>query len=108
MSEPIWMPHPGHFILRRDCQFRLNTYVNGYIVSTIGELVEPGQDEFQQIGSDALYETMVFSAEPSGFDCCPFEIAGMELKCKRYNLPGDAMRGHMELIAEWSQKAGTK
>ena len=34
----VWMPHPGHFICAKDCRFRLNTYVGGYIVSTVGEL----------------------------------------------------------------------
>lgn len=33
----IWMPHPGHFICSKDCQFFLNTYIGGYIVSTVGE-----------------------------------------------------------------------
>ena len=34
----VWMPHAGHFILGSKCRFHLNTYVNGYIVSTVGEL----------------------------------------------------------------------
>jgi hypothetical protein len=34
----IWMPHAGHFILGERCQFRLNTYVGRFIVSTVGEL----------------------------------------------------------------------
>jgi len=34
----IWMGHAGHFILANHCRFHLNTYVNGHIVSTIGEL----------------------------------------------------------------------
>ena len=34
----IWMAHAGHFILSKECQFKLNTYVGKYIVSTIGEL----------------------------------------------------------------------
>ena len=34
----VWMPHAGHFICGSKCQFHLNTYVNGYIVSTVGEL----------------------------------------------------------------------
>ena len=38
MKQPVYMPHPGHFICARDCRFHLNTYVNGYIVSTVGEL----------------------------------------------------------------------
>lgn len=37
----IWMGHPGHFICSRDCRFKLNTYVGGYIVSTVGELWLP-------------------------------------------------------------------
>ena len=35
------MPHAGHFICSHMCRFKLNTYVNGYIVSTVGEYVPP-------------------------------------------------------------------
>ena len=41
MKQPrawIWMAHPAHFICARDCRFHLATVVNGYIVSTVGEL----------------------------------------------------------------------
>jgi hypothetical protein len=34
----IWMPHAGHFICSDHCIFHLNTYVGGYVVSTVGEL----------------------------------------------------------------------
>jgi hypothetical protein len=34
----MWQPHAGHYILGDKCKFVLNTYVGGYIVSTIGEL----------------------------------------------------------------------
>ena len=37
-SKWVWMPHAGHFILGNKCRFHLNTYVGGYIVSTVGEL----------------------------------------------------------------------
>lgn len=33
----VWMPHPGHLIVSDMCRFVLNTYVGGYIVSTVGE-----------------------------------------------------------------------
>lgn len=33
----IWMPHAGHLCVGEQCLFRLNTFVNGYIVSTVGE-----------------------------------------------------------------------
>ena len=36
--KEIWMGHAGHFICSSHCQFHLNTYVNGYIISTVGEL----------------------------------------------------------------------
>ena len=37
-SEWLWMPHTAHFICGKECQFHLATYVNGVIVSTVGEL----------------------------------------------------------------------
>lgn len=40
-EEWIWMPHAGHFCGGNECRFRLNTYVNGYIVSTVGEYLPP-------------------------------------------------------------------
>lgn len=33
-----WMPCAGHFILGKYCRYHLCTYVNGYIISTIGQL----------------------------------------------------------------------
>ncbi len=97
----VWMPHPGHFCAAKDCRFFLNTYVNGYIVSTVGEYwpdsavrkifansrgkdIEGIGDYFdanylnefgyEKIGFDRLYETMVFKAESSDErdSCCPF------------------------------------
>ena len=43
MSKKDWvyMPHAGHLCVARWCQFHLNTYVNGYIVSTVGEYFPP-------------------------------------------------------------------
>lgn len=40
----IWMPHPGHFIAAENCKFSLNTYVGGYVVSTVGELFWENRD----------------------------------------------------------------
>lgn len=99
-ADWIWMPHAGHFICGHDCRFRLNTYVNGYIVSTVGEywpdrqirlikaqvrMIEiPGRGDewdrnyfkklgYEQIGYDRLYETMVFKAKKAEHNlCCPF------------------------------------
>lgn len=37
MKDWIFMPHAGHLIVGKDCVYHLNTFVNGYIVSTVGE-----------------------------------------------------------------------
>ncbi len=97
----LFMPHAGHFICGSNCRFHLNTYVNGWIVSTVGEYLPDSavrevlakcrgiklegkgdsrerdwlsKSGFEKIGLDRLYETMVFRAvtsEYSGFSCCP-------------------------------------
>lgn len=36
-EEWIWMPHPDHLCIADSCRFRLATYVNGHVVSTVGE-----------------------------------------------------------------------
>jgi hypothetical protein len=97
----VWMGHAGHFILGNKCQFHLNTYVGGYIVSTVGEYVPTeGVQEiiaksrglslermgdareaeflkkngFERLGGDdRTYETMVFKAEKDPANhCCPW------------------------------------
>lgn len=93
-QEWVWMPHPAHFICASNCRFVLATYVNGYIVSTVGEYLPDEtvreiiaesrrvklegkgdarrHDFLQKLGyeplganPDSLYETMVFKARPS-------------------------------------------
>jgi hypothetical protein len=94
-SEWVWMPHPAHLIVGRDCRFHLATYVGGFIVSTVGEyepeagvreiyaqsrgitLVGKGYERradfaekvgWVEIGHGRTYETMVFRAEPRPAD----------------------------------------
>ena len=91
-SQWIWMPHPGHFICAHECRFKLNTYVGGYIVSTVGEYLPPSAVRdilaksrgielegigdyrttdwmkkvgYEEIGFGRKYETMVFKAKPN-------------------------------------------
>ena len=101
-NEYIWMPHPAHFICARDCQFHLSTYVNGVIISTVGEYwpdfrvrqiiaqvqgieIEGKGDTYDQnymkkmgfedIGCGYKYETMVFKAKKNSEpdqQCCPY------------------------------------
>ena len=104
----VWMPHAGHFICGSRCQFKLNTYVGGYIVSTVGELPDTFKEEsgkFTTIGLDRLYETMVFKARKSNNKCCPYEqTSGSEIDFAGYNKPEDAMVGHMKLCMKWAKK----
>lgn len=104
------MPHAGHFCAGSRCQFKLNTYINGYIISTVGEYVPIAnweRQEFEQIGLDRLYETMVFPAEKrkEKGTCCPYRAkTGSELDFAGYNSPNDAYAGHMKMLRKWSKK----
>jgi hypothetical protein len=126
----IWMPHAGHFIGSAYCRFHLNTYVNGYIISTVGEYVpdsqvrrilresrgrltdlrgdaEEAEFGFEELGYHRLYETMVFRAVKriAKETCCPYRMqSGSELDMRGYNKAEDAYRGHLSLLRKWAKK----
>lgn len=130
----IWMPHPAHLIVARDCRFHLSTYVGAYIISTVGEY-EPGMEVreiqastrglqlegrgdarrhdamkklgFTEIGLDRVYETMVFEAvrAPNGEQCCPWrQQSGSNIDFMGYGSAQEATLGHMKLCLKWSKK----
>lgn len=127
----VWMPHPGHFICARWCQFVLNTYVGKYIISTVGEYVPDyevreifaksrgkilegrGDDRtadymkkigYEDIGLDRKYETMVFHAKKSKNKCCPYEMRNASnVDFDSYNSADDATIGHYEMCDKWSK-----
>lgn len=117
------MPCAGHFICGHMCRFRMNTHVNGYIVSTVGQyapshVFENGEirmrrdsDPCEEIGHNRMYETMVFKARPTRWRedtkpedrCCPFEaVDGDSLDFAAYSHAGDAFAGHMVMLDKWS------
>ena len=127
----IWMPHAGHFLLGNRCQFRLNTYVGKYIVSTVGEyLPDEGIREilnktrnlelqgmgdereadflkkngWEKVGYNRKYETMVFKAKKSNFKCCPFTIKLGEIEMNGYNDAESAYRGHLKMCNKYAKK----
>lgn len=110
----VWMPHAGHFICGPRCQFHLTTYVGGYIVSTLGELQATRFDDsgrmladqgWEHISGCCDYETMVFHAEPSGLECCPWVMSSpCEVDAAVYTDAGEATRGHMEMCEKWSKE----
>lgn len=127
----IWMGHAGHFILGHKCRFHLNTYVNGYIVSTVGDYVPDStvidivRPEFKHLrgdekeyaymkkyncesigsGEDDKYETMVFKAGKELSGCCPYRIIVEEdFECKRYKNSSDATKGHYALCKKYDKK----
>lgn len=131
-SEWVWMPHAGHLIVGNDCRFHLNTMVNGFIVSTVGEYL-PDSDTrdmlathrgkplegrgdarradwmrkfgYEKIGCDRLYETMVFKATASAADqqCCPFSMeSGENVDFEGYNDPAEARCGHMRMCDKYA------
>lgn len=101
----IWMPHAGHFICGHKCRFKLNTYVNGYIVSTVGELYF-SDDKEETVGCDRKYETMVFKAKKSDHKCCPYvQSNGSDIDFAGYNTPEDAYEGHLKFCNKYDKKA---
>lgn len=99
------MPHAGHLCVAKYCQYKLNTCVGDYIVSTVGEYLPQanvreifaesrgvklegiGDDRewdylkklgYEEIGYGRKYETMVFKARQATSDeeqCCPYRVA---------------------------------
>ena len=59
---------------------------------------------YQNIGSDATYETMVFKSKKTKHKCCPYVMDGTELEVNRYNDSDSAHQGHMELCKKWAEK----
>ena len=110
-SQITWMPHAGHFICGERCQFRLNTHVNGFIISTVGEFVPVSKMDgaaFEEIGYKRLYETMVFKAKKSKHGCCAYvQKNGNNIDFAGYNKPTDAYNGHMKFIRKYSKQQPT-
>lgn len=129
----IWMPHPGHLIVSRDCRFHLNTYIGEYIVSTVGEYLPDSQIReinakhrgielegigdarltdymkkygYEDIGFKRLYETMVFESEKDNESgCCPYKAKDWQEKdMDAYNSAEDAFKGHMKMCLKWENK----
>ena len=103
----VWMPHAAHFICGHSCQFRLATYVGKYIVSTVGEYRSTSSEsklDFNDIGCNRKYETMVFKAKKSKHKCCPYVVSNhSEIDSVGYNSCDDAKIGHYKLCEKWSK-----
>jgi len=79
-----WRGEPGHFCGVHDCVFHMHTHVNGkWCVSTVGE-----------VGSDRLYESMVFYVGGNDIDLSDLEMAP-------YNDREAAQKGHMALVEKY-------
>nr|QGH72408.1 MAG: hypothetical protein [Podoviridae sp. ctka020] len=75
----IWMPHAGHFILSYKCRFFLNTYVNGYVISTVGELWnERAVREICAEVRDPIWFSENRSLKGDAFDSAYFKKFGFE------------------------------
>lgn len=108
MAKRDWIQiksHAGHFICSERCNFFRNTYVNGYIVSTVGGMLKDSPShpqDYEDIGRDRKYETMVFTAKISEMACCPFQMAdAQELEMEPYNNEYDAIVGHTNMCYKY-------
>ncbi len=92
-----WRGEPGHFCGAHDCMFHMHTHVNGkWCVSTVGEWypTSPRERTPEKIGSDRLYESMVFRVVGDGIDLAELEMAP-------YNDREAAQKGHMTLVEKY-------
>jgi hypothetical protein len=91
-----WRGEPGHFCGADDCVFHMHTHVNGkWCVSTVGEWYPNGRAGGPEtIGSDRLYETMVFRVGDNAIDLSELEMAP-------YNDREAAQKGHVALVEKY-------
>lgn len=113
MSKRIDMNHAAHFIAADSCRFFRSTFVNGYIVSTVGDYHAPFEPGPTEIGYGRLYETMVFPAKPTprpgGCDEYPYVPAEWsELECVGYNDAAKAEAGHEKLVRKYAKEKKLK
>ena len=97
----------GHFICADRCKYRRHTQVNGFRVSTVGDLWIDGKRE--KIGSWGYYETMVFptSDKPAegGEGCGCMEVTNwQDVDGKRYETAGEAHAGHEKLVRKYMRR----
>lgn len=121
-SEWVWMPHPGHMYISQDCKFFLTTWINGYIVSTVGEYrpdsrirdtwTKTQKRKYEKMGSEdigngRLYQTRVFKSLPKDeASCCFYRIMNSsELDDSGYVSAKDAYLGHIRMCEKWDTRS---
>lgn len=112
VADWTWHGHPGHFVGRDRCRFRLCTSVGGdsyrphrFVVSTVGEWysVSNGTSEPDELGHGRTYETAVFRITGHEADGCP--ISGDDCEdMEGYTSPGDAHMGHYAMCHRWESR----
>lgn len=112
MADWEWLGHAQHFVAARDCQFRMGTKIGPYVVSTVGEYVQPEAvakvlgrkvGEFEEIGYGRKYETFVFKATEARKECgCPELESYSEIDSDGYNDAVAATAGHLEMCRKYS------
>jgi hypothetical protein len=98
----VWHGTPGHFIGAYSCCFRLHTTVGRYRVSSVG-CYHPYDDrsgEPHEIGSQRLYETMVFENDGPGGE----PESWSELDSDAYNDEAAAEAGHLAMCRKWATR----
>lgn len=108
-NKRIEMPHAAHFICAPECMFRRATYINGFIVSTVGEFISNHTKKIQPVGCfpKELYETMVFDAESSEVcPVCPFVPCNFSMPSHhvRFETAKEANDAHEAFVKELERK----
>jgi hypothetical protein len=99
---------PGHFICADRCRFFRTTDVNGYRISTVGDMRY--ENKMVEVGWGRRYETMVFRLGKRICNCgckAPTVLKWAELDCAGYNSRKAAIAGHEKMVAKWEAVEST-
>lgn len=103
-----WFGYAGHFIAADSCRFRMCTQVGGWLISSVGDMLDSkGKRQRIGAGDDAYFETFVFKAGPicsvPGCGCGQPTIDGHELDGSRCGTGGEAQVLHMAFCEKYAR-----
>lgn len=101
-----WWGRPGHFICSDRCKFRLCTTVNGYMISSVGDMrMDKDDTRPREIGYQRLYETYVFRLTKGtcGCGCWMPNREGSEIEGLPASSDKEATANHMAMVKKYAK-----
>jgi len=103
-----WFGRAAHHCEAHNCRYHLTTTVGPWCISTIGNLRRTMEDAPEAVGSDRLFETMVFRFRTCREPRCRCDHAPdiqlMELEMLPANDARTARQNHYAACKRWSKR----